>query len=223
MNHKPLTYNRFRAYLRYKFIHQHWNKYFNTKTSILAFIVYILLSLSIYLLPNNVLTQYPYLKHFTDFMDFIPAIKQMEIKTFAPEMCKFYASYMFVVGVIYTLWVFICYFYIACRQGFLSIYRNTKEFQKVNKRFSKFGSKRIILSTIVMLMGFGCFIYGFLNGRLIGYTRRGHSSTFFIDYPFEMLFYIDFWQGFMICFGMPFWFWGYFNFIYWFLRIKNEQ
>ena len=208
MNHKPLTYNRFRAYLRYKFIHQHWNKYFNTKTSILAFIVYILLSLSIYLLPNNVLTQYPYLKHFTDFMDFIPAIKQMEIKTFAPELCKFYASYMFVVGVIYTLWVFICYFYIACRQGFLSIYRNTKEFQKVNKRFSKFGSKRIILSTIVMLMGFGCFIYGFLNGRLIGYTRRGHSSTFFIDYPFEMLFYIDFWQGFMLCFLCPYIFWG---------------
>lgn len=26
-----------------------------------------------------------------------------------------------------------------------------------------------------------------------------------------------------VCFGMPFWFWGYFNFIYWFLRIKNEQ
>ena len=201
---KPLTYNRFRAYLRIKLK----NKSFSKTRVFLIIAVYILLSLTIFLLPHNVLTQYPYLKYFTDFMDFIPAIKQMEIKTFAPELCKFYASYMFVVGVIYTLWVFVCYFYIACRQGFLSIYRNTKEFQKVNKRFSKFGSKRIILSTIVMLMGFGCFIYGFLNGRLIGYTRRGHSSTFFIDYPFEMLFYIDFWQGFMLCFLCPYIFWG---------------
>ena len=33
-------------------------------------------------------------------MDFIPAIKQMEIKTFAPEMCKLYASYMFVIGIV---------------------------------------------------------------------------------------------------------------------------
>ncbi|WP_290137543.1 hypothetical protein [Helicobacter japonicus] len=32
-------------------------------------------------------------------MDFIPAIKLMESKTYAPELCKFYASYMFVVGV----------------------------------------------------------------------------------------------------------------------------
>ena len=39
-------------------------------------------------------------------MDFIPAIKQMEIKTYAPEMCKLYASYMFVVGVIVFLLLF---------------------------------------------------------------------------------------------------------------------
>ncbi|TLD86019.1 hypothetical protein, partial [Helicobacter sp. MIT 05-5294] len=77
MPNKPLTYNRFRAYLRYQFIQKHWNKTFNTK--------------------------YPYLKVFTDFMDFIPAIKLMESKTFAPELCKFYAAYMFVVGVVYSL------------------------------------------------------------------------------------------------------------------------
>lgn len=80
-SYKLLTYNRFRAYLRYKFIHQHWNKYFNTKTSILVYVLYFLCSLTIFLLPLDILTKYPYLKHFTDFMDFIPAIKLMESKT----------------------------------------------------------------------------------------------------------------------------------------------
>lgn len=142
MTNKPLTYNRFRAYLRYKFIHQHWNKTFNTKTNILAFILYFLCSLTLFLLPYNILTLYPYLKVFTDFMDFIPAIKLMGSKTFAPELCKFYAAYMFVVGVVYSLWVFVYYFYLVMRQGLLSIYHHTKEAQKASERFVRIYKKR---------------------------------------------------------------------------------
>ncbi|WP_034360656.1 hypothetical protein [Helicobacter japonicus] len=94
-SHKSLTYNRFRAYLRFKLKNRHFSK----KRLIFAILFYFLCSLTIFLLPLDILTKYPYLKHFTDFMDFIPAIKLMESKTYAPELCKFYASYMFVVGV----------------------------------------------------------------------------------------------------------------------------
>ncbi|WP_297814142.1 hypothetical protein [uncultured Helicobacter sp.] len=201
-SYKSLTYNRFRAYLRVKLK----NKHFSKKRLIFAILFYFLCSLTIFLLPLDILTKYPYLKYFTDFMDFIPAIKLMESKTFAPELCKFYASYMLVAGIIYFLWAFVCYCYIAFRQGFLSIYHHTKEAQKVVKRLSKFSKKFIILSLIGLPLLFGFGLYGFLNGGMIGYTRRGHWNTYFIDDYFEMIFYIDFWQGFMVCFGIPYMF-----------------
>lgn len=73
------------------------NKHFSKKRVIAAIALYFLCSLSIFLLSLDILTHYPYLKH---FMDFIPAIKLMESKTYAPELCKFYASYMLVIGVV---------------------------------------------------------------------------------------------------------------------------
>ena len=208
MRSKPLTYNRFRAYLRFKFIHQHWNKYFNTKTVILSYMLYFLCSLTFFLLPLDILTKYPYLKHFTDFMDFIPAIKLMESKTFAPELCKFYASYMFVVGVGTFMWACKCAFYFVCRQGFLSVYHHTKEAKKAVSDVAGRSKKLIAFALIVIPLMFGYYTYDFLSGGLIGYTKRESYSDFFIDNWFEMLIYIDFWQGVMLCFGVPFMFLG---------------
>ena len=208
MRNKPLTYNRFRAYLRFKFIHQHWHKYFNIKTSILAYVLYLLCSLTIFLLPLDILTKYPYLKHFTDSMDFIPAIKLMESKTFAPELCKFYASYMLVVGVGTFMWACKCAFYFVCRQGFLSVYHHTKEVAEVASYLAGRSKKLIAFALIVMPLMFGYYTYDFLSGGLIGYTKRESYSDFFIDNWFEMLIYIDFWQGVMLCFGVPFMFLG---------------
>ncbi|KPH51482.1 hypothetical protein HPU229336_06280 [Helicobacter pullorum] len=190
---KPLTYNRFRAYLRIRLK----NKSFSKTRVFLIIAFYILCSLTLFLLPHNVLTQYPYLKYFTDFMDFIPAIKQMEIKTYAPEMCKLYASYMFVVGVVCLVGL-LREMFIYTTKGMLCPYskrgiETLGGVGKIVKKPIKFG--------IVMISAYALILfctYGFLNGRMIGYTRKGHSSTYFIDYPFEMLFYIDFWQGSII-------------------------
>lgn len=186
---KPLRYNRFRAYLRIKLR----NKHFNKRRIYLIIAIYILLSLSIFLLPNNILTKYPYLTHFTNFMDFIPAIKQMEVKTFAPEMCKFYASYMFVVGVVCLVGL-LREMFIYTTKGMLCPYskRGIETLGGVGEIVKKPIKFRIVMISAYALILFST--YGFLNGRMIGYTRRGHSSTYFIDYPFEMLFYIDFWQ-----------------------------
>lgn len=143
-------------------------------------------------------------------MDFIPAIKLMESKTFAPELCKFYAAYMFVVGMVYSLWVFVYYFYLVMRQGLLSIYHYTKEAKKATERFARIckNKKMAIFSMIILSLLMIYVFHRFLNGGLIGYSKYEDSSTYFIDNFFEMLFYIDFWQGFMVCFGIPFFFWG---------------
>ena len=203
-SYKLLTYNRFRAYLRYKFIHQHWNKYFNTKTSILVYVLYFLCSLTIFLLPLDILTKYPYLKHFTDFMDFIPAIKLMESKTYAPELCKFYASYMLVVGIVMFMWACKCVFYVVCREGFLSIYHHTKEEAKATSWVAGRSKKLMALSIIALLLIFIYYPYCFLNGELIGYTKMEHYSEYFVDDWFEMLIYIDLLQGCMLCFCVPY-------------------
>lgn len=153
----------------------------------------------------------------------IPAIKLMESKTFAPELCKFYAAYMFVVGVVYSLWVFVYYFYLVMRQGLLSIYHHTKEEQKVSERFARIRkNKKMSIFGLVIFCSMMCYaFYGFLNGGLIGYSKYEYSDTYFIDDFFEMLFYIDFLQGFMICFGIPFIFWGVIVYVY--IVIKGKQ
>ena len=189
-SYKSLTYNRFRAYLRVKLK----NKHFSKKRLIFAILFYFLCSLTIFLLPLDILTKYPYLKYFTDFMDFIPAIKLMESKTFAPELCKFYASYMFVVGV-GVLAVILRDFFVYCANGMLRPYS-----QKGVETLGGVGKmvKHPIKYSIIMVGAYALMLsvtYGFLNGGMIGYTRRGHRNTYFIDDYFEMIFYIDFWQS----------------------------
>ena len=193
MRSKPLTYNRFRAYLRFKLR----AKKFSKKRIIFTIAFYFLCSLTIFLLPYDILTKYPYLKHFTDFMDFIPAIKLMESKTYAPELCKFYASYMFVVGV-GVFAVILRDFFVYCANGMLRPYS-----QKGVETLGGVGKmvKHPIKYSIIMVGAYALMLsvtYGFLNGGMIGYTRRGHWNTYFIDDYFEMIFYIDFWQSIII-------------------------
>ncbi|WP_297731934.1 MULTISPECIES: hypothetical protein [Helicobacter] len=132
-------------------------------------------------------------------MDFIPAIKLMESKTFAPELCKFYASYMFVVGV-GVFAVILRDFFVYCANGMLRPYS-----QKGVETLGGVGKmvKHPIKYSIIMVGAYALMLsvaYGFLNGGMIGYTRRGHWNTYFIDDYFEMIFYIDFWQSAIMIF-----------------------
>ena len=195
---KPLTYNRFRAYLRIKLKNQHFSKK-RLLLIPLALLLYSICSLTLFLLPHNVLTQYPYLKYFTDFMDFIPAIKQMEIKTFAPEICKLYASYMFVVGVVclgYLLKEFIMIILLGC-------VRHHKYKKKiVGKVLSEPKIYTLCFVGIDMLLIW--YMLDFLSGDSVGYLRMRDRDEYFIYNSFEMWYYAMKEIGFMFVVGTIF-------------------
>lgn len=195
---KPLRYNRFRAYLRIKLR----NKHFNKRRIYLIIAIYIILSLSIFLLPNNILTKYPYLTHFTNFMDFIPAIKQMEVKTFAPEMCKFYASYMFVIAFI----CLICSLREMVIIMLISRLRYNKYTKYSKKIFEKIKSKPIleILLIIACNLAYIFYILDFLSGDSVGYLRMRNIDEYFVYSLFEMWYYTIREVGFMFVVGTNF-------------------
>ena len=184
MQNKPLTYNRFGAYLRYKTRKQHFSK----MKVFLIFIIYILFSFGCFLLPLDILTKYPYLKYFTDFMDFIPAIKLMESKTFAPELCKFYASYMFIV--LFGCFVAGCYYGLLAlvkKGDFMTSYINHKTKNKMSI-FPYSAKYALALLAWVCLSVF--LLYAFLSGSLIGLDGwRGRPSSHFINDLYDLLYY----------------------------------
>ena len=192
---KPLTYNRFRAYLRIRLK----NKSFSKTRVFLIIAFYILCSLTLFLLPHNVLTQYPYLKYFTDFMDFIPAIKQMEIKTYAPEMCKLYASYMFVVGVIVFLLLFRELFIFAIKR---IMYPNANNNHKTKIAQAIAKPKRYLLLFIVFDIMMIWYMLDFLSGDSVGYLRMRDRDEYFIYDSFEMWYYSMKEIGFMFILGI---------------------
>ena len=184
MQNKPLTYNRFGAYLRYKTRKQHFSK----MKVFLIFIIYILFSFSCFLLPLDILTKYPYLKYFTDFMDFIPAIKLMETKTFAPELCKFYASYMFIV--LFGCFVAGCYYGLLAlvkKGDFMTSYIN----HKTKNKMSIFPySAKYALALLAWVCLSVVLLYAFLSGSLIGLDGwRGRPSSHFINDLYDLLYY----------------------------------
>ncbi|WP_181451021.1 hypothetical protein [Helicobacter valdiviensis] len=143
--------------------------------------------MSVFFLPLDVLSKYPFLKYFTDFMDFIPAIKLMETKTYAPELCKFYASYMFVVAIIcFLLIARELFLYMA--KGFLYPYSN-KGIEKLG------GIKRSTIKIILLFIMNYIVIFGtlylYFSGSLIGYNRRESTEEHFVDSLFEMILYVD--------------------------------
>lgn len=191
---KPLTYNRFRAYLRIKLK----NKSFSKTRVFLIIAFYILCSLTLFLLPHNVLTQYPYLKYFTDFMDFIPAIKQMEIKTYAPEMCKLYASYMFVIGIV-CFWFLLREMFVYVAK--LSLYPNNKHKKFILKVIAK--PKRYMLGVTIMIVGYFLYLFFvFLSGWTIGHRKYRMSNEYFIYDLYEILYYALMEIGFTFVGGM---------------------
>ena len=195
---KPLTYNRFRAYLRIKLKNQHFSKK-RLLLIPLALLLYSICSLTLFLLPHNVLTQYPYLKYFTDFMDFIPAIKQMEIKTFAPEMCKLYASYMFVVGVIVFLLLFRELFIFAIKR---IMYPNANNNHKTKIAQAIAKPKRYLLLFVAFNTIMIWYMLDFFSGDTIGYLRMRDRDEYFIYNLFEMWYYAIKDIGFMFVVGV---------------------
>ncbi|WP_289687210.1 hypothetical protein, partial [Helicobacter rodentium] len=167
-------------------------KHFSKKRLIFAILFYFLCSLTIFLLPLDILTKYPYLKYFTDFMDFIPAIKLMETKTYAPELCKFYASYMLVIGVVVLAEV--------TWQTFIMRFKLSNKLKRERMEKMEKADIHIILYIFYVIISYSMllfYIHRFLSGKFIGYIPRFDTSRFISNW-FEMLWYVDYYQVFGI-------------------------
>ncbi|WP_300792800.1 hypothetical protein [Helicobacter sp. UBA3407] len=121
-------------------------------------------------------------------MDFIPAIKLMETKTFAPELCKFYASYMFIV--LFGCFVAGCYYGLLAlvkKGDFMTSYINHKTKNKMSI-FPYSAKYALALLAWVCLSVF--LLYAFLSGGLIGLDGwRGRPSSHFINDLYDLLYY----------------------------------
>lgn len=124
-------------------------------------------------------------------MDFIPAIKRMEIKTYAPEMCKLYASYMFVVGVIVFLLLF--------RELFIFAIKRIMYPSSYKKILNYILPQPIKYTLYLIVWNLGCswYICEFLSGYIIGHSKYRNGDEYFIYNSVEMLYYCLFYMGFM--------------------------
>ena len=131
-------------------------------------------------------------------MEFIPAIKQMEVKTFAPEMCKFYASYMFVIALV-------CWGFLLKEVSILMLVCVLRPNEKYKQFISKIVAKpkRYILGAVVMIVGYFLYLFFvFISGWTIGHSRYRSSEEYFIYDSYEMLYYAIIEIGFMFAGGI---------------------
>lgn len=177
------NFNRFRAYLRYKFKGQ--KKSSNYKQYLYIFI-YILISLTVFLIPNDILDRYSLAKHFTNFMEFIPAIEQIEHRSAIPQIAKFYTAYMFIVGIVFAMFFMYNFFvYSIHHNALFDVYI-------AKNHISKKRPKIWLFSSFILIAGFFWFFYMFIQGNLIGASFRHQSIKIAtIDDIYGLLFYVD--------------------------------
>ncbi|QKF91464.1 hypothetical protein [Campylobacter sp. CCUG 57310] len=176
------NFNRFRAYLRYKFKGQ--KKSSNYKQYLYIFI-YILISLTVFLIPNDILDRYSLAKHFTNFMEFIPAIEQIEHRSAIPQIAKFYTAYMFIVGIVFAMFFMYNFFVYSihhCR--LFDIYKKERYIPRIKPKTSLF-------MFIAFAVGIFWFFYMIIQGNLIGIRPKQAIKSTTIDDIYGLLFYVD--------------------------------
>jgi hypothetical protein len=157
----------------------------------------ILCSIIIFWLPTNILSEYPWLEYFTDFMGgLFPNIYIYAQRSSVPELTVFYFSYMWMVTIIIII---------------LAIALIPKENKEVKKYFGvdEYRGKGIlpykyiifyydftaILSTIGLILLFGMITYENYIGELIngGISRLGFEEA--ISRRFGMFFISNIFQS----------------------------
>lgn len=163
--------------------------------------VYVIISLSVFLIPPKPLTRFPFLNHFTNFMSFIPAVDKISNQSLIPETSTLYTAYMFVVGFIFFfIFLYQSILLYIWKANFLNINKvSKKEFDK----FTAFKRPKLSLFFISFLWIGGIYvIINLINGNYIGHRTRG-ASTYMINTNYELLYYSLF-QQFIVIYGLSF-------------------
>ncbi len=153
---------------------------------------YVLAALSLFIVPEDILSAYAVFRDFTAFMaDFYPAISAAQTKTTFGDVAAFHLSYL-------------CFFILVCLlfAGLYGVAKGATGRLKGNKSNAQALSQDIILfSLIVCFLVFGGPIDDFFSGYRIWHTYR-LTREFIMQIRFELFFYYEM-IGFSIAnFGM---------------------
>jgi hypothetical protein len=152
-----------------------------------SLIAYILVALSLFIVPEDILSAHTVFRDFTTFMaDFYPAINAAQTKTAFGDVAAFHLSYL-------------CFFMPACLlfAGLYGLAKGATGRLEENKNNSQALSQGIILfALIVCFLVFGGPLDDFFSGYSIWHTYRP-TREFTMQIRFELFFYYE-----MIGFGI---------------------
>lgn len=152
-----------------------------------SLIAYILAALSLFIVPEDILSAHAYFRDFTTFMaDFYPAINAAQTKTAFGDVASFHLSYL-------------CFFMPVCLMfaGLYGVAKGDTGRLKENKNNAQALSQGIILfALIVCFLVFSGPLNDFFSDYSIWHTYRP-TREFTMQIRFELFFYYE-----MIGFGI---------------------
>lgn len=154
-------------------------------------------SLIIFWLPKDILTQYPSLKYFTQFMvDIFPNINVFASRSKMPELTEFYFSYMWLIAILMIVYAITL---IPKANEEAKKFFGTGKYKGRGKLPSKYlifhTCKRIVLSLILMMTLMGFAFYQFYTGTLIEDSLLKINFEESISKRFGMFFLVNFFQN----------------------------
>ena len=159
---------------------------------------FIIASLAVFIIPTNILSVYPSLKHFTQFMaSLFPNISIYAQKSKWPEVTEFYFSYMWIVALIVVILI-IATIPTANKkaQKYFGTghYRGKGTLDHKYLMFVNIFTLKSFLASIAILLLFGYAIYVNYTGSLIegGISRMRFGES--ISTRFGMLFIANVFQ-----------------------------
>ena len=154
---------------------------------IFSLIAYVLAALSLFIVPEDILSAYAVFRDFTAFMaDFYPAINVAQTKTTFGDVASFHLSYL-------------CFFMLVCLllSGLYGVAKGATGRLKGNKSNAQALSQDIILfALMVCFLVFGGPLDDLFSGYRIWHTYR-LTREVTMQIRFELFFYYD-----MIGFGI---------------------
>lgn len=152
-----------------------------------SLIAYVLAALSLFIVPEDILSAHAYFRDFTAFMaDFYPAINVAQTKTTFGDVASFHLSYL-------------CFFMLVCLvlAGLCGVVSGITGRLKGNKSNAQALSQDIILfALMVCFLVFGGPLDDLFSGYRIWHTYR-LTREFTMQIRFELFFYYE-----MIGFGI---------------------
>jgi hypothetical protein len=154
-------------------------------------------SLIIFWLPVDILSQYPSLKYFTQFMaDVFPNINVFANRSKIPELTEFYFSYMWLIAILMAVYAITL---IPKANEEAKKYFGTGKYKGKSKLPSKYlifySYEKILIGFILMTTLMGFAFYKFYTGHLIDDSFLKINFEESISKRFGMFFMINLFQN----------------------------